>query len=226
MALTLLGKNIAPSSNLSLLGQSIKLLKLNGEVVWRKYTGAPSPVYIEDSTILTASVDFPSGIPVTICMAGGGGGGESDNNSPAYGGFKGEIASGTFTFDYNENIDVTIGSGGAPSCGGGACASAGTDTVFGTYLTALGGKGGCAQVAPIGYAGNGAVHTSPCGEGDFTDGSYRVQAYGGEAGAFGNGGQGHPNNSTIAGEVSAGGGASANDNCGGYGGKGKIKISW
>ena len=233
MALKLLNEDIAPSSNLSLLGQSIVSLKLNGEVVWQKYNGTPSPVLVTEDTILVAGTDFPANVDVTVCMCGGGGGGSCSiaNVNLVGGGFQGQIlANQTVNVPDGEAVAVTIGVGGGSVNGGDYNGLDGTETTFGNYLTANGGLGGVTNDI-IGYDGLGAEFVSPCDNIAYNDGTSTGSANrGGQAGAFGDGGNGAHYDPAGAGGIGAGGGGVSRSNGGGEpsgnGGRGQLIVSW
>ena len=158
---------------------------------------------------------------IKVCMAGGGGGGTSDNNSIAPGGYRGEVQSQTFTTSPGTAYSITIGTGGAPSCGGGGNGYPGEPTIFDVLLTANGGQGGTDN----GYNGSGGGYVSPCNNRMYYDGynKYNTDARGGQAGAFGDGGDGDDN---IRAGHTAGGGGNDGSDCAGSGGHGMMKITW
>ena len=86
-----------------------------------------------------------TGLPVEILLVGAGGGGGAVTgfqNSGAGGGGSGQFLYGTYHFDYDKSVTVTIGAGGiagtlTPITPGGA----GGDSKFG-YVVAYGGGGG------------------------------------------------------------------------------------
>lgn len=174
------------------------------------------------SETFTASGTFivPAGYTeVTVCMCGGGGSGGYYDPHIAWsgGGYAGGIVSQVVTgLTGGQEVVVTIGSGGARHSTHGV-GNSGTPSFFGVVEAAAGGGGGYGS-----YVGRGASRTT-CG-GTFNDGMYEYVGYeGGQAGAFGNGG----NAGTNDGGIGAGGGAGyAYSLPSGAGGRGQCVISW
>jgi len=174
----------------------------------------------------------PVGISsVTLCMCGGGGSGAEISDGPDFvlggGGLAGNEYSGVVGVIPGEDVVVTIGAGG-PAVSQSVGAAGGTSS-FGTYATASGGAGGAmsADSIPL-YDGEGESKTY-CG-GTYQDGTVNEEAapfyiaLGGEAGVFGNGGQGGWENS-YAGGIGAGGGSATNTTSG-AGGHGRVAVNW
>jgi len=153
----------------------------------------------------------PKGVRnVTICMCGGGHNGWRD------GGYAGEIISGNYSIS-RDPIAITIGKGGANAV---EAPRAGSPTVFGSYATAAGGTSSY-------FHGDGQVRTS-CG-GTFTNGIRTSQGHrlGGQAGAFGNGGNSNYRGGGGNGDIGAGGGGVSDTRySNGAGGNGRIVIKW
>ncbi len=123
---------------------------------------------------------------ITVCIIGGGKGGQGlgDQLSGdyAYGGTSGDIISSDLTVTPGETISIIIGVGGDGGTSSDTTIVDGQDgqsTVFGSYITAVGGTAT--------YMGQGAAR-STC-KGTFYDGTYLNFSRGGQAG-LGNGGNG------------------------------------
>jgi hypothetical protein len=190
------------------------------------------------SQTFTASGTFtvPLGYTsVTICMCGGGGSGATTYSATkAGGGYAGQAVSQVVSVTSGASISITVGSGAARRVSGQASGIAGSASKFGAVTA----NGGAAGVFGGGYAGNGGALVSACGAGTFYHGTSREAtygtpfAYGGQASAFGNGGNAGLSNSggAAAGGVGAGGGGCV-DFIGsvaasGAGGRGQVRISW
>ena len=204
--------------------------------------GSTSPFFITTNRTITAGVDVPANTQLTVCMCGGGGSGsgiQSPADNLSGGGHAGGIVSTTVTMTAGETAVCVIGVGGlgVDNPGDGR---PGTQTTFGP-LTAGGGREGYSGYyhpveEDITYRGNGGSRTT-CG-GTFYDGiqDHHVgangvyYAWGGEAGAFGDGGRGVYYNPGGAGGVGAGGGGTTRTVGGGErtgaGGRGQIRLSW
>ena len=169
---------------------------------------------------------------VNVCMIGGGGSGGCTDDRGAGGGYAGQIKSFNQAVVPGGNYGVTVGVGGTAVYGNYLVGHSGASSVFhGT--TATGGTGGSLNACGTGYIescsipynGKGASRTT-CG-GTYNDGYYTAcngTVRGGQAGAFGNGG-----NSKQNGVGGSGGGAGATSGgCGasGAGGKGQVRVSW
>jgi len=171
-------------------------------------------------------------LDVTICMCGAGGSGAAAGSDmvgyPGGGGYGGEEISATYTLQPLEVIAVIVGIGGSAKSGS-LNGSAGGYSEFGTRGRVEGGAGGVQGVL---YNGDGAARSS-CG-GTFYDGSSYTSGgstgWGGQAGVFGDGGDGDRQNDAGAGGVGAGGGGVTNsDNNGtssGAGGNGRVVVNW
>jgi len=168
----------------------------------------------------------PPGVTeVTVCMCGGGGGGTAGDDFLwlGMGGSAGESKSQSITeLSSGEELSVIIGGGGQGRRGAlyGENGDNGGSSSFHT-VTANGGLGG--QTDETSYKGNSETITT-CG-GSFNDGSKSGNAYGGQAGAFGNGGDGAYENAPNGG-IGAGGGGSQNYTEGGNGGNGRVVVDW
>lgn len=129
----------------------------------------------------TASVDY-------LVIAGGGGGG----CDRAGGGGAGGYVAGTTTISPG-TYSVTVGAGGAGATGDTQRGVNGSNSVFGTLVTAIGGGGGGSENNPVGVAGGSG------GGGSYT---------GSAAGGAGTAGQGNPGGTAQAGfpRAPAGGG--------------------
>jgi len=169
---------------------------------------------------------------VSICICGGGGAGgwwETDDTGQQWGGTRGEYTSQTLDVTEFEQLPIVVGIGGPRQTYGGQN-GAGTPssiTAVSGSITMNGGDG-----AYENYSGNGGNPITTCG-GTFVDG-LRVQAsdntaWGGQAGCFGNGGNGGVP-SGVDGGIGAGGGAGVgNSGDGGHsgaGGPGRVVVNW
>jgi len=173
----------------------------------------------------------PAGITeVTLCMCGGGGSGAGTRqDSDAGGGHAGSIFSDVVTVGLLEVIQVTVGSGGASVnyTSTNVAGLPGSPTSFGTHQTVAGGNGGTSDAYD--YYGNGDSRTT-CG-GTFHDGylidngSSDSTALGGQAGAFGHGGNGGDFVNATDGGIGAGGGGSIYY-LSGAGGNGRVVVNW
>ena len=219
-------------SSLKIGGIQVDKMMFGTSEVWANKAPAGSQTFTAGGTFTV-----PNGYTeVTLCIAAGGGSGQcavmgSCPPSLGYigasgGGAKGEIYSGLITgLTSGEQITITIGSGGA-SVTGDSSGNDGTSSIFGSYKTVAGGLAG-------GFAGAGGSQTF-CGgtfnNGDVSTGECNVNSgyylYGGEAGAFGHGGEFA---GTRDGGIGAGGCGVADIAAGivsGAGGDGKCVISW
>ena len=185
------------------------------------------------STITGSNGSFvfapPAGITeVNVCMCGGGGAGGYVDINPQYcsgGGFAGDIASEDVPVSFGTDITIVIGVGGLGTAST-SDDNAGTQSSFGA-IVALGGPSGYDSVTPCqGYDGQGASRDT-CG-GTFYDGNGTHN--GGQAGAFGDGGDGFVGQDTNGGDggIGAGGGSvtQGSTNRSGNGGNGRVVISW
>ncbi len=180
------------------------------------------PVFVTSNKTIKAGVDVPFSKELRICMVGGGGSGRADSNDPAAGGYAGEVVSDVVTLVKDEDVAITIGTGGY-ACEE-PCSIPGTASKFGTYFTANGGAGGDEHH----YYGNGAERTT-CG-GTGYDGLGCGGIGGGQSSGFSNGGNATCSGANGgAGGVGSGGGGTGycdpNSNAG-PGGRGQVNISW
>ena len=246
MGLHFNGTEIPEDGKVIFNGTECEKVVMNGTTVWEAYSyiGPSSPVTISSSSNLVAGVDFPYGKELTICMCGGGGSGgvgKAVEGNKAGGGHRGQVLSNQkVTLAKNEVVAITIGSGGAKVYCVGCTKNgrAGGATKFGIHFTANGGAGGNGTTGS--HLGTGGDYNSPCA-GTYHDGDYvrydigstvakYIYAYGGEAGAFGHGGNARAYNDAYAGGIGAGGGGVTHSGGGGEesgaGGRGQIVISW
>ncbi len=180
---------------------------------------------------VTAGIDFPADTLINICLAGAGGSGSvGEIWGVKAGGMAGGIISSAQTYADGTVLPVVIGVGGAAVYNA-DYGLPGTNSTF-DGLIGYGGPGGNTED----YLGNGNSRNS-CG-GTFTDGWYCYDvdgwseiAYGGQAGAFGNGGNGicYANGGT--GGIGAGGGSAFDGDLvhtlySGAGGRGQLVLSW
>jgi len=214
------------------LGDSqVDRVMLGDDSVWESYSGAPSPLIITASGDYVAGVDFPANADLTVCLVGGGGSGSlrQNNDGMTGGGFRSEPVSVVVNIPPDEIVSAVVGSGGGSNCTGDhSDGYAGGGSNFGSYASALGGAGGINHGA---YDGQGAPYVSPCDGVTYHDGSITSgNGRGGQAGAFGNGGNGNNYDPGQAGGIGAGGGgvtdAYGGGECSGAGGRGQIVISW
>lgn len=120
------------------------------------YPGKGEQVFTTSGTF-TVPIGVRS-VKVTIVGSGGGGGNASSTNSCGGGGGGGSVAIKTITGLIGSNtISVTIGSGGAP-------ASAGGVTSFGSYFSVSGGGAGASNLGTTVGVGGGSPGT---GSGDW-----------------------------------------------------------
>ena len=190
------GKTIPKKKDsLHMLGNFVSKLIMDGENVWEEFSSYRN-------YLLSGEFIVPPGVTaVRICGVGAGGGGSS---SVLLGGSSGEIASSIdIAVIPGETILVVVGVGGITD-------EDGTESRFGNYIILDGGRTGVHQ-------GEGDERIS-CG-GKYTDGILVSTYYGGQAGAFANGGDG----AGQAGKYGSGGGAGV---IGGTGGNGRIIVRW
>ena len=162
---------------------------------------------------------------VTVCMVGGGGTGSSHNQSTQYGGFAGNEISQSYSVTPESNVALQVGLGGQ-SDDELIQGDAGRPSTFGG-LTASGGAGG----TPIaGYQGNGGAGPSGCGGGGYHDGTLAyefIEAYGGQASSFGDGGDGAQEAGATAPGIGGGsGGVFSTDHEDLNGGNGRVILTW
>jgi hypothetical protein len=249
MALVINGITFEDGDEVYINGIKPKNILVNGQEVWRDYAGPPSPVDITTSGTYKAGIDFPAGIPLTICLVGGGGSGAmvarwSDcSDQSAGGGYAGEVKTSNVTLSHGETVEITIGSGGTgvtDDYESGLNGNSGTSTSFGTYVTASGGAGGTYRENTLdaNFRGNGETVTTCFG--NATNGIKEEScfesyiAYGGESSGYSNGGNGSVSSSVEGGDGglgSGGGGVSVSKSASqppksGDGGNGLVRISW
>ncbi|RLA77100.1 MAG: hypothetical protein DRG30_01140 [Epsilonproteobacteria bacterium] len=194
-----------------------------------------NPIVFSSDDTVTAGVDFPALADFDICLVGGGGGGAQRYTSSgrAGGGHASALVQSSLNVPYAESVLVSIGAGGTASAS--SPGGSGGSSSFGSYATAPGGAGG--STTENSFDGNNELVVSPCG-GDFYNGTqyYADEGLyiigGGQASAFGHGGDSSSSVSELPtnGGIGAGGGADAWC-CGdpgfdnpGEGGPGIIKI--
>ena len=196
-----------------------------------------SPEYLSAGTSGTWVV--PSGVTsITVQIAAGGGSGAGDPDYNLHlatgGGYAGQVKKLVLSVSPGQNINYSVGLGGAESRGNG---TAGGNSVFGA-TTCLGGAGGVYQIitnggdASVPFAGNGAARVSDIDGLTYYDGtatyqhvdSYgwiTIRRWGGQASALRNGANGG-----VSGYWSAGGGGGYIGGPGRSGGHGSIYVSW
>ena len=191
---------------------------LNGEII--EYTEAGSYIY-----------QVPAGVRViyvTACAGGGGGSGSFYNSSvvpSVYGGGGGggggaAIERYPIYVDNLETINITVGKGGAGGASSNVAGGNGSDTLFGSYLTLKGGKGGGTLSSDIDDSTTRVPGGAAGGEGGGAGGmggrySASYRGTNGEDGLTGAGGT----TSTTSGYYGGGGGGSLGNggNAGNYG---------
>jgi len=181
-----------------------------------------------DSTLM-AGIDFPADTDISLCMCGGAGSGAAENDDyiATGGGRRGEITQAIINYPSGTVIAVDIGSGGG-SVNDDVQGIAGTQSAFDTHI-ALGGAGGIRHTAD--YASDGKPFISPCDGEVYYDGAADgYSGYGGQAGAFGNGGRAVNDNPAGGGGIGAGGGGATWSQGGGEpsgpGGRGQVVLKW
>jgi len=223
------GKNISAISSIKTNDADMDTVLTNDTVVWREYNGAPSPLIVTADTTIIAGVDFPADSDVKLCMCGAGGSGAAENDDwiNTGGGHRGEITQVVINYPQGTPIVIDIGAGGG-SVNDDVAGIVGGQTTFDVHV-ALGGAGGLRHTAD--YATSGETFTSPCDGLVYSDGGTDGYAgWGGQAGAFGNGGRSVNDNPAGAGGIGAGGGGATWSQGGGEpsgaGGRGQVMISW
>lgn len=227
---------LVDSGNFQFDGITPDKVYFNGAEVWTNKAPAGSQTFTSSGTFTV-----PQGYTeVTICMCGGGGSGASTNayeGQVAGGGSAGQVISQSVTVTSGQEISVVIGGGGGAVGGAGVNGSSGGSSSF-AAITASGGAGGIlnrSSPSNPSYNGVGSSRTT-CG-GTFNDGlkyhggfMYAGSDYysGGQAGAFGNGGNGATAQNTYPqnGGIGAGGGGHSHYRPGGSGGRGQCIVSW
>ena len=197
------------ADNIYFNGNKVHQVFMNTNEVWFRKEPAGSETFTANGNFIV-----PVGITeVTICLSGGGGGGAAYSSNSAGGGYSGQIVTQAVSgLTAGQSIPIVIGTGGSgglqPHNG-----YAGTESSFDT-------------IANGAYLGNGALRSS-CG-GDFNDGIQSFDGFyygrGGQAGAFGDGGDGGTSTGVEGGVSADGGGGTYNT--GGNGGRGQCVVSW
>lgn len=173
-----------------------------------------------------------TGARVCISGAGGSGAAQDDNSSTIFigGGSRGNIFSEAMTFLYGvSDLPIKIGEGGAGVTLYSAGVQGGSTSFNGEVLP--GGIGGeySTTTMNLKYEGNEGIFVSPCGD-EYKDGKQIFAGtWGGEAGAFGDGGFSQSNHiSGGNGGIGAGGGSIAHSSgaTSGRGGNGRVTITW
>jgi hypothetical protein len=166
----------------------------------------------------TGTFVVPAGITtvwVTICGGGGGGGGAVGGSG---GGADAKIAQPVTGLTPGEEIAITIGAKGKGGVSGGASATAGGTSSFGSFVSASGGgKGNNAS-------GSGGAAGGPGG----AKGNTSTAAMGANGGGsmFGAGGIGGTGAGGDAGGYGAGGAGGASASNGGDGSPGFVLVEW
>lgn len=156
-------------------------------------------IYSITGTILWTRPANAKTVYVTLIGGGGGGGGGGASNAGGGGGGGGGAIS-QMTFNataISGNVIVTVGAGGASAAGG-------TDSTFGSFLTAKGGAPGITGGGSPGAGGNSGIGGSGGGAGG-TNGISGFLGGGGGGSTTGAGGVGSPASTYFA----AGGGGGA-----------------
>ena len=184
----------------------------------------------------TGIFTVPDGVTqVNVCMTAAAGSGSSALDEPSFayagGGLRGEsLRDAVFAVTPGELINISVGTGGLAVTGTfeeDAEGMPGGDSSFGPS-TVLGGLGGTWN----GYLGNGEAYSSPCSPDVNFDGIKNnvKNAFGGQSGVFGNGGNGSSYGDGFPGDIGAGGGgvvfAEDEEKPSGAGGNGRINIRW
>lgn len=159
-------------------------------------------VYDTPGTYTLAIPDYVSKIKVTACAGGGGGAGNRTSASSsrvAYGSQGGAggdfIADRYFDVTPSSNLSITVGAGGAGSTGADLLPGAGKNgdnTIIGSLITLVGGKGGSYDGGTnfsLGNGGNGGAggnksDTSSTVANPAEDGENTICASGGRAGGM------------------------------------------
>jgi len=123
-----------------------------------------------------------------LVVAGGAGGGKSRGG----GGGAGGLLSGSATLILNTVYTITVGAGGAGATTNNVVATSGSNSVFGSFATALGGGGGAGTISSFGSVLNGASG----GSGGGASGNPPSPGAGG-AGGSGTSGQGFAGGKTY-----------------------------
>lgn len=161
---------------------------------------AGGEVIFKESGVFTVP-DGVTAIFVTACGGGGGGGSRKKSSSDEYGSGGGSggacVVKKRFEVTPNQEVQITIGAGGAGGTYDQPTGNDGSPTIIGDLITLAGGQGG--GVYYPGYSvGKGS------GVGGYYDGSTIVSIKG-ENGAIGRGGT-YTGNITLSGSGAAGGG--------------------
>jgi hypothetical protein len=166
---------------------------------------------ITESTAWTVPRVVEQRFKVYAVGGGGGGGNNAGTNKGGGGGGGGYVEVQWLTLPAGDVVDIVCGAGGASASDTGNGMDGGA-TLFGSYLTALGGKGGLST----GRGGDGGA-----GGGAGSGASKVDDATGGNGGIYGGGGGG--GNGTVSGggdggTYGGGGGAGSYNGTGGAGG--------
>lgn len=197
------------------------------------YASCPTSASGATTTLYTTagikSYPIPGGanvLSVIICGGGGGGGGGGNANPGGQAGGGGSCNTSIYrATDLSSPVAVTIGSGGT----GGAATSdggAGSDTTFGTYLTAYAGGGGKGNSTSSGGGGGGGLL------GDGGTGTGSPGSAGRMGGGVANAGTGLGGDATVSfaggsGGITIGGAGSTggeSNGCAGGGGGGSVNA--
>ena len=233
MAFRLNGVLLGDHSRVNINNVFVQILIEDGNVVWTEYDGPPSPLIISASGDFEAGVDFPANVSLNICCVGAGGSGSSTQGLyPAGGGHQGQIVEQNITLANGEEVSAIIGAGGSSVNNGNKNGNVGGATSFGSYVTASGGPGGTAN--STNFKGNGETFISECDGSVRANGVYKERepysAWGGQWGAYGDGGRGWNYDAAGIGGIGAGGGGVTSSYGGGEssgaGGRGQIIVSW
>ncbi len=226
MAMVINGVTLPETENsIYFNGVAITELYFNGVRAWTKKAAAGYQTFTASGTFTV-----PQGYyEVDVCMCAGGGSGSNSDNAlkVAGGGYRGGIVKQTVAVTPGQQISVVIGAGGASVDASNGLA--GGATKFGS-VTAAGGSGGIKESAS--YAGDYGTYVSVCNGVTYRDGTKdgpNAAGYGGQAGLYGNGGNGGGQVSvaaTAGGYGAGGGGQSSVYNNSGSGGNGRCVVSW
>ena len=128
---------------------------INGEYIWLEIIKGKVSIQqrtevFTKTTVWTVPATPDGKFHVTLCGAGGAGGtGEYDTDWYYYenrfggaGGDAGDMVTGTVELKAGDTVNITIGTGGAPTTANNGAGASGGITSFGNLLSASGGAGG------------------------------------------------------------------------------------